>query len=132
MTLAPFRINGFVLAAALAALIAAAGSRASEPASIVDVLGSVVGVRSEIPENAHTAGSLGTRREGSGIIIGTDGLVLTIGYLILEASSTEIVGAVQRVVVRYREQRQGNETFLETYRRVGSKPFKESLYATDT
>ncbi len=46
-------------------------------------------------------------------------------------SSSEIVGAVERLVARYREQREGNETFLETYRRVGLKSFRESLYAAD-
>ncbi len=99
MTLSPLRINALVLAAALAALVAGAASpRAAEPASVADVLNSIVGVRSEVPEDARTAHSLGTRREGSGIVIGTDGLVLTIGYLILEASSTEIVNADGQVV----------------------------------
>ncbi len=46
-------------------------------------------------------------------------------------SSSEIVGAVERLVARYREKREGNETFLETYRRVGLKSFRESLYAAD-
>ena len=46
---------------------------------------SVVAVRANIPEDAFTAGGLGTRREGSGVVIGDRGLVLTIGYLITEA-----------------------------------------------
>jgi len=46
---------------------------------------SVVAVRANIPEDAFTAGGLGTRREGSGVVIGARGLVLTIGYLITEA-----------------------------------------------
>ena len=45
---------------------------------------SVVGVRTSIPEDAFTAQTLGTSREGSGVVI-RDGLVLTIGYLITEA-----------------------------------------------
>lgn len=49
------------------------------------ILRSVVAVRSRIPEDAFTAGSLGTRREGSGVVIRSNGLVLTIGYLITEA-----------------------------------------------
>lgn len=49
------------------------------------ILRSVVAVRATIPDNAFTAGSLGTRREGSGIVIRENGLVLTIGYLITEA-----------------------------------------------
>ncbi|MDE0309653.1 MAG: S1C family serine protease [Acidiferrobacterales bacterium] len=50
----------------------------------------VVGLRSIVPDSARTANSLGTEREGSGIVIGDDGLVLTIGYLILEASDVEV------------------------------------------
>jgi S1-C subfamily serine protease len=46
---------------------------------------SVVGVRATIPDDAFTADALGTRREGSGVVIRDNGLVLTIGYLITEA-----------------------------------------------
>ncbi len=61
-------------------------------------LEAVVGVRTKIPADARTAGVLGTEREGSGVVIGEDGLVLTIGYLILEAESAEIVLPGERVV----------------------------------
>jgi S1-C subfamily serine protease len=50
-------------------------------------LDSVVGLRAEIPEDAFTAPLLGTERGGSGVVIRDDGLVLTIGYLITEAST---------------------------------------------
>ena len=50
-------------------------------------LDSVVGLRAEIPEDAFTAQILGTLRAGSGVVIRDDGLVLTIGYLITEAST---------------------------------------------
>jgi S1-C subfamily serine protease len=46
---------------------------------------SMVAVRASIPEDGFTAGTLGTLREGSGVVIREDGLVLTIGYLITEA-----------------------------------------------
>jgi S1-C subfamily serine protease len=46
---------------------------------------SIVAVRSVIPDDAFTATTLGTLREGSGVVIRDDGLVLTIGYLITEA-----------------------------------------------
>jgi S1-C subfamily serine protease len=49
------------------------------------ILQSIVAVRSHVPDDAFTAGALGTLREGSGVVIGEDGLVLTIGYLITEA-----------------------------------------------
>ena len=44
-------------------------------------------VRAEIPEDAFTASILGTERVGNGVVIGPDGLVLTIGYLITEATA---------------------------------------------
>ncbi len=50
-------------------------------------LNAMVLVRTEIPEQAFTAEILGTERLGNGVVIRDDGLVLTIGYLITEASS---------------------------------------------
>ncbi len=50
-------------------------------------LDAVVQLRSQIPEDAFTASILGTERTGNGIVIRDDGLLLTIGYLITEASS---------------------------------------------
>jgi S1-C subfamily serine protease len=50
-------------------------------------LESVVGLRAEVPDDAFTASILGTDRTGNGVVIREDGLVLTIGYLITEASS---------------------------------------------
>ncbi len=50
-------------------------------------LDSVVMLRSEVPEDAFTAPILGTERLGNGVVIRDDGLVLTIGYLITEAST---------------------------------------------
>jgi S1-C subfamily serine protease len=50
-------------------------------------LSSVLALRAEIPEDAFTASVLGTERGGNGVMIGEDGLVLTIGYLITEAET---------------------------------------------
>jgi len=49
-------------------------------------LDAVVLLRAEIPDDAFTASILGTERAGNGIVIGESGLVLTIGYLVTEAS----------------------------------------------
>jgi S1-C subfamily serine protease len=49
-------------------------------------LDAVVQLRAEIPEDAFTAPLLGTERAGNGIVIG-ESLVLTIGYLITEATT---------------------------------------------
>src|SRR5258708_32208028 len=50
-------------------------------------LGAVLGLRAMIPEDAFSAGTLGTERAGSGVLIRRDGLVLTIGYLVTEAET---------------------------------------------
>ncbi|MCB1884031.1 MAG: serine protease [Geminicoccaceae bacterium] len=49
-----------------------------------DVLRSVLTLRSRVPEEAFSASILGTERDGSGVVI-DKGLVLTIGYLVMEA-----------------------------------------------
>ena len=51
------------------------------------VLDAMVAVRAEIPDDAFTAGILGTERGGNGVVIGDEGIVLTIGYLITEAQT---------------------------------------------
>ncbi|MEO8717726.1 MAG: S1C family serine protease, partial [Burkholderiales bacterium] len=53
-------------------------------------LGALVLLRTEVPEDAFTAQILGTERVGNGIVIGDDGLILTIGYLITEATGVWI------------------------------------------
>ena len=50
-------------------------------------LSSTLTVRATIPSDGFTAETLGTERAGNGVIIGEDGLVLTIGYLITEAET---------------------------------------------
>lgn len=50
-------------------------------------LDAMVSLRSQIPEDALTAAVLGTERAGHGVVIGDDGLIVTIGYLITEAES---------------------------------------------
>lgn len=64
-------------------------------------LRSLVAVRASVPEKAFTAGTLGTRREGSGVVIRENGLVLTIGYLITEATEVWLTRYDGRVVPAY-------------------------------
>jgi S1-C subfamily serine protease len=82
-------------------ILAAGGSIASlmpQPAfaqeaqapDVAAMIQSVVGVKAVIPLNARTAESLGTERLGSGIVIDSNGLIVTIGYLVMEASSVEV------------------------------------------
>jgi S1-C subfamily serine protease len=58
---------------------------------------SVVGLRTTVPEDAFTAGALGTERSGHGVVI-RDGMVLTIGYLITEAEEIWISSGEDRIV----------------------------------
>ncbi len=61
----------------------------------------VVGVEVVAVEDARSIATLGRVREGSGVVIGDDGLVLTIGYLILEADHVDVVeGSGRRVPAR--------------------------------
>lgn len=56
----------------------------------------VVGLKATIVDGARSADTLGPQREGSGVVIGEDGLVLTIGYLVLEAESVLLVDDLGR------------------------------------
>jgi S1-C subfamily serine protease len=49
-------------------------------------LDAMVLIRAEVPADGYTAASLGTERGGYGVVIREDGLVLTIGYLVTEAT----------------------------------------------
>jgi len=57
-----------------------------------EILKAVVKVRVGVPDYARSAKTLGTEREGSGVVIDAKGHVLTIGYLIMEAETIEIFG----------------------------------------
>ena len=50
----------------------------------------VVGVKVKALPNARSNDTLGEERNGSGILIRDDGLILTIGYLIMEADQVEV------------------------------------------
>jgi S1-C subfamily serine protease len=53
-------------------------------------LSSVVGLRVETAPDAYTAETLGVERRGNGVVIGEKGLILTIGYLVIEAEQVWI------------------------------------------
>ena len=57
---------------------------------LVDATSAVVAVKVKALPNARSNDLLGEERAGSGVMIGKDGLVLTIGYLILEADQVEV------------------------------------------
>jgi S1-C subfamily serine protease len=59
-------------------------------------------VRAEVPADGFTAANLGTDRAGYGVVIREDGLVLTIGYLINEASQIWLTSNRGTVVAGHR------------------------------
>ena len=50
-------------------------------------LGLVVKLESQVPETAFSAQTHGTERDGSAVLINHDGILVTIGYLVLDAST---------------------------------------------
>ena len=80
------------------------GATEATPAmqAVIDALtkanAAVVGVEVTTTEDARSAETLGDRRSGSGVVIGADGLILTIGYLMLEADTIQIVTRDQRTL----------------------------------
>jgi S1-C subfamily serine protease len=71
----------------VAALTAQSPQAAEAKRNLDDILSAVVRVMATVPADARTAKSLGEERAGNGIVIDGNGLVLTIGYLIVEADN---------------------------------------------
>ena len=63
-----------------------------------EALDSVVALEAEIPEDAFTAGMLGTERAGSGVLIKDTGIIVTIGYLITEARDVTLMTGKGQIV----------------------------------
>ena len=66
--------------------------------SIEELVSAMVRVNTHITPDGRTVQGLGREREGSGILIDGDGLVLTIGYLMVEAYAAEVIDNNGRTV----------------------------------
>jgi len=64
-------------------------------------LDAMVLVRTEVPADGYTAANLGTERGGYGAVIREDGLILTIGYLVTEATQIWLTTNRGAVVAGY-------------------------------
>ncbi len=98
-------LSGLALASGLVLVATshAAAPAATPPAqAVIEALtranAAVVGVKVTAAEGAKSASTLGRNRSGSGVVIGPDGLILTIGYLMLEADNIQIVTQDERTV----------------------------------
>lgn len=70
---------------------------AMDDAAVGESFDAVVKLSIKAIAGARTATTLGAEREGTGVVISEDGLILTIGYLILEAASILVMTADGRV-----------------------------------
>jgi S1-C subfamily serine protease len=90
----PVRLTPWLSIAAVLLLVISPfqSPRAAEASKNLDqILSAVVRVMATVPADARTAKSLGQERAGNGIVIDANGLVLTIGYLILEADKIVVM-----------------------------------------
>src|SRR6202163_857952 len=79
-----------VLLTFAAASVTASAARAQSPA-LAGLLSGIVHMKTFINPDGRTAQTLGREREGSAIVIDTNGLILTIGYLMVEAHAAQVV-----------------------------------------
>src|ERR1700746_2727113 len=70
----------------------------AQTARVEELVSAVVRVNTHITPEGRTVQGLGREREGSGIVIDSAGLVLTIGYLMVEAYAAEVVDNNGRTV----------------------------------
>ena len=102
----PARLSQLLLPALLLGLAWGPPARAAEAASTIEAQSralqrasaSVVGLRALAVDDARSAATLGRARQGSGVVIGAGDLVLTIGYLILEAEQVQLITDDEREV----------------------------------
>ncbi len=79
--------------AAGALLVSSAAAHAQQTALLDDIVAAVVQIKTYIAPDGRTVSGLGRERSGSGIVIDDKGLILTIGYLMVEAQSAEVISA---------------------------------------
>jgi S1-C subfamily serine protease len=116
-----------MIALVMVALAWAHDTRAAQSAPparelTVDAL-SVVKVQAQAVKDARSLNTLGSQREGTGVVVDSNGLVLTIGYLIVEAENVQLSTADGKVfpatVVGY-----DNRTGLGVVRSLTPLPVK--------
>jgi hypothetical protein len=81
---------GVVLSAALV-VFACGTSAPAQKATLDELVSAVVRIKTHINPDGRTVENLGREREGSGVVIDEKGLVLTIGYLMVEAHAAEVI-----------------------------------------
>jgi S1-C subfamily serine protease len=67
------------------------GGNATERVDAEKLFNAIVKVQVHAVPEARSSATLGNEREGTGVVIGDRGLILTIGYLIVEAEDVKVV-----------------------------------------
>jgi len=91
-------IRALLLTALLACPAQAQSTKPEASGALDDLVSAVVRIKTFINPDGRTIENLGREREGSGIVIDADGLVLTIGYLMVEAHAAEVITNAGRTV----------------------------------
>jgi len=76
---------------AMLALVAVVTPSRAQAVSLDDLLSAVVHIKTSINPDGRSVANLGRSRDGTGIVIDNDGLILTIGYLMVEAEAAEVI-----------------------------------------
>ncbi len=63
-----------------------------------ELFGAIVKLSVQAVPDARSSATLGSEREGTGVVIGDDGLILTIGYLIVEADDVSVTDSRGRTL----------------------------------
>jgi serine protease Do len=90
------RLRQAVLIAVLAVTTSTAAP--AQSTKLDDLVSAVVRIKTFINPDGTSVSNLGREREGSGIVIDESGLVLTIGYLMVEAHAAEIITSAGRTL----------------------------------
>jgi serine protease Do len=102
-TLGPALVAMLALASAAVSVFAQGTGAPATPtevhaSALARASDAVIGVQVLAIEDAPSNATLGRVRQGSGVVIGKDDLVLTIGYLVIEAEQVQLVTDDQRVL----------------------------------
>ncbi len=98
------------------------------------VMRSVVRVDALVPETARTASTYGRERTGTGVVIDANGLILTVGYIVAEASSVLVTFSdgdkVPSEIVAY--DHASGVALLRASKHIATRPIKLAKSDTTT
>lgn len=92
------RLRGALALVALLLAVAGPSPASAQGSSLEEIVSAIVRVKTFINPDGRSVSNLGREREGSAVVLDENGLVLTIGYLMVEAHAAEIVTNSGRTV----------------------------------